>query len=165
MSNYERLQIDSILGRSSTGPALPGRIERGMGLVLLPAGEAGEIVHRMAIEPALDSNGINVRDMRLAFDQTASLALVVDWIRRAEIIVAELSDLNPCVLYVLGLCNGLGRCPILIADDQTQVPFNLDALRLLRFQEAGQGLFTLRAELTRAVRVFLAMSRADHDVT
>ena len=161
-SRYERLQIEPVLG-----PA-PARVERGAGLVLL-GGVAGtgkaQPVYRLAIEPALDTNGVNVRDVETAFDDAAKLAVVAGWVRRAEVIVADVSELNPVILYVLGLCHGLSRCPLLVGRADTELPFDLASLRYLRYVDDRNGLLDLREELTRAVRVFLSASRVDSDVT
>jgi hypothetical protein len=159
VSRYERLQISAALGPP------PQRVEPGTGLVLLPHGDDARSVYRAAVEPALDTNAVNVRDVRVVFDEAAPLAVVADWVGRAEVVVADVSGLNPCVLYVLGLCHGHGRCPILVARADEPLPFGLDGLRVLRYRDGAHGLAELRERLTRAVRTFLAASRSDHDVT
>jgi hypothetical protein len=49
----------------------------------------------------------------------------------------------------------MGRCPLLIARDPAALPFNLAALRCLAHETTTQGLYFLREELTRRIRVFL----------
>ena len=161
-SRYERLQIEPVLGPAAA------RVERGLGLVLL-GGVAGtgraKPVYEFAIEPALDRNDVNARGVQGAFDDGAPLAVVAGWVRRAEIIVADVSELNPPILYVLGLCHGLSRSPLLVGRLDSELPFDLASLRYLQYADDRNGLVDLRERLTRAVRVFLAAGRADSDVT
>ena len=79
----------------------------------------------------------------------------------AEVIVVDASGLNAIVLYLLGLCHGLGRSPILIARDPQLLPFNLPALRCVSYDMSKQGLQVLRIELARRIRVFLASANSD----
>jgi hypothetical protein len=159
VSAYERLQIESLL-QSAPPPA----IEPGSGLAIFgDSSPYGRHVYDTAVAPAMRMAGLNRTDIVLAFDQDSTLAAVCRYVQMAEAIVADVTDQNPSVMYVLGLCHALGRCPILITGggDET-LPFNLRALRHLRFAAHKGGLLHLREELARALRVFLAAaSNAD----
>ena len=50
-------------------------------------------------------------------------------LRCARIVVAELTDRNPNVLYEVGLAHSLGKPVIIITRNQDDVPFDLKALR------------------------------------
>ena len=133
-------------------PAPPAerRIERGLALVLMPEITEREQVLARAVEPALRANHLNVRGVRVVFDDETPLPIVADWVGRAEVIVADVSELNAAVLYVLGLCHGLRRCPMLIARSPVELPFDLGALRCLRYRTDRESLLDLRNNLTRA---------------
>jgi hypothetical protein len=53
---------------------------------------------------------------------------IIDYIKRAKIIIAEVSDKNPNVLYEVGYCHALGINPVLIAKKGTEIPFDLKTL-------------------------------------
>jgi hypothetical protein len=96
----------------------------------------------------------------VVFSDLSSLAEVCQFVQTAEVIVADVSDLNPSVMYVLGLCHGLGRCPIALTRRTDQLPFNLRVLRGVEYANTKDGLFELRERLERVLRVFLLAARA-----
>jgi hypothetical protein len=160
VSDYERSQIDAVLGRRDADAT--ARVEVGLALVLLPFNARRERLQRMAIDPALRRNGLNVRGLRVVFDDETPLPIVADWLCRAEVVIVDVSELNGAVLYLLGLCHGLRRCPILLAREPVELPFDLDALRCLRYRDDDgdrESLYDLREDLSRVLRVFLAASR------
>lgn len=152
VSKYEQSQIDAVTRASVIRP-----VERGMGLFAAPVGEESARVHEIAVLPAFRKNRLNLRDVAIAFDDLALLEDVCRWVKTAEVIVVDASGLNPGVLYVLGLCHGIGRSPILIAREGTcDLPFNLVATGCSYYETTSEGLLTLRQDLARRVRVFLA---------
>jgi hypothetical protein len=154
VSDYERRQIDSVLH------ARPRSVARGTALVLLPVGEPFERMHDVAITPALMTSGLNRSFVRRAFDHVSPLAGVLEAVMTAEMIVADLTILNPSVMYVVGLAHGQGRCPLIIAEQGLELPFDLHLPRCVRYARSDPGLVELREELTRVIRVFVASVRA-----
>jgi len=154
-SPYERLLIDSLLMVQHP----PRPIEPGAGLFVGPTDPYRKMTFDLAVQPAMRKNGLNGSELRVVFDDYSSLADVCTFVQTAEVIVVDLSDLNPSVLYVLGLCHGLGRCPIVLTRQIRQLPFNLHTLRHIEYSPAKDGLFDLRERLERALRVFLVGAR------
>ena len=152
VSEYERSLIRALLA-----PRADRAIERGVGLYLTPVGETATLVTDAAVLPAMRVNRLSVRDFSVAFDDTAVLSDVCRWIQIAEVIIADLSDLNPPLMYVLGLCHGLGRCPILTVRSGTMpLPFNVAALRCEVYATDQRGLVALRENLVRRIRLMLS---------
>src|SRR4029453_6861595 len=54
-------------------------------------------------------------------------------VRRARVIVAELSGRNPNVMYEVGLAHALGKPIILLTRNQEDVPFDLKSLRYIYY--------------------------------
>jgi hypothetical protein len=153
-SEFERHQIESLLQSEQR------LIERGLGLSLLPAGPDFDYMHKTAILPAMRECGLDAARRFCAFDSDSELAKVTQWVQIAEVIIADVTAENAEVMYALGLCHGLRRCPILVTQTPDIVPFNLFALRRIEYVNDQNGLLKLRENLTRAIRVFLAASRA-----
>jgi hypothetical protein len=155
VSAYERLQIASLLGEEVSA-------EEGVGLYLMPEdprfGEAYS-VFEAAVLPAMRKNSINVREVAVSFNSDSLLAEVGRAVRSAQVIVAHVHAANADLMYVLGLCHGLGRCPILIGERPLELPFNLGALRCVEYGKGAEGVYELREELTRGIRVFLGAGR------
>src|SRR5688572_23525839 len=157
VSDYELSQIDAVLGQPP--PADERRVEPGLALVMVPLMAERERVVRTAVEPALRANRLNVGGLRIVFDDETPVPIVADWVGRAEVIVVDVSDLNAAVLYALGLCHGLRRCPLLMARSPVELPFELGVLRCLRYRTDRESLLELREDLKRALRIFLTAAR------
>jgi nucleoside 2-deoxyribosyltransferase len=56
-------------------------------------------------------------------------------INRADIIIADLSGLNPNVLYEVGYAFGVNKQIILLTDDVDNLPFNLKPLNHIVFSK------------------------------
>lgn len=153
-SAYERVEIESLVQSTSLGPAPDAA------LVLLPDGPPFPDVWHGAIVPALRDNGFPDPARVPVFDADTSLDVVLRHLLAAEVIVADVTGLNPAVLYLLGLCHGRGRCPLLIGPPGMDLPFNLRSLRHVEYAPDPRGLRRLRDDLRRALRVFLMASRA-----
>ena len=159
VSPYEREQIESLLRLG----APPAEVQRGVGLHLMSSGVDAMLVYDLAVAPALWENGINVVGAIRAFDSDSDLRDVARWIATAEVVLADVSSGATDLMYTLGLCHGLGRCPLLLVRATARLPFDLRTLRHFEYDESPQGLAALREQLTRAVRVFLTASRSGRD--
>ena len=151
----ERLPIDAILKRGE------GKVVRGRGICLLPASDHFRYVFDAAIWPAMKKAGVEGRSIEICFDSDSGLAEVVGAIASAEVIVAELSTLNADVMYVLGLCHGIGRWPILIMHRGAEPPFGMGEMGRIEYETGPRGMHELRENLKRAVRRVLAMGRGE----
>jgi hypothetical protein len=153
---YEKLQIESLLQDPRTKP------QRAMGLFLMSKSRPAHRIFDLAVVPAMLKNDIEMLPISIAFDSSSMLSEVTRWLRAAEVIVADLSEDNPDLLYVLGLAHGMGRCPLLTVRSTVELPFNLSALRYVEYEnDSDANLLALRDHLTRAVRVFLTATRAE----
>jgi ATP-dependent Clp protease ATP-binding subunit ClpC len=153
LPGYERRQCESIF----RGGAV--RITRGTGLVLLPRAPGFREVFDAAISPAMSEHGIRAV---LAEELSGPGPLVSQsWssIRSAEVIVADVTGLDPSVMFTLGLCLGVPRLPILLLRDPQELPLDLQVLRYLKYEPTPAGIDALRQELSAALRAFLAASR------
>jgi len=98
--------------------------------VLMPFGEAFDPVYSGLLEPALAAAGYEVTRADSVIDQQNVLRDIVTGIERADLVVADLTGLNPNVFYELGIAHGLGIATILITQALDEVPFELRAYRV-----------------------------------
>ena len=150
VSSYERQLIEAALVSRES------QLDPGTALVLIPEVYDFHQVCNVAIWPALATSGFRPIRGALPFDSESWLGDVGRWVRGAEVIIADVTGRNPDVLYALGLAHGLGRCPLLIAQDPDELPFHLQELRCIGYRSHPDGMWALREELSRALRVFLA---------
>lgn len=154
------MQIEALLKRDD----LPA-IEPRNGTCLLPDNDRAKRRFRIAVEPAMRNNFLNADGVAIVFTSSSLIADVTRVIAQSEVILADVSLPNADLFYILGLCHGLGRCPILIAPSMLDLPFDMPELRCVEYRddESEAGLIALRQSLERVIRVFLAASRATRD--
>ena len=74
----------------------------------------------------------------------------------AAVVVCDLSGRNPNVFYETGIAHTLGRDVILIAQSAADVPFDVAAIRHIRYLPNGEGLAKLSADLMRRLETLKA---------
>jgi hypothetical protein len=124
--------------------------------VVMPFQTLFESEYEKVIKPAIESAGlVCVRGDEIYTRQT----IVEDiWrsMRRARVVVAELSGRNPNVMYEIGLAHAIGKPIVLITRNEDDVPFDLRALRYVFYDlsEPDWGTY-LRKELTDILKLIL----------
>jgi hypothetical protein len=156
---FERLQCESILHGQDVAITL------GFGFVLVPHNERALGIYEAAIRPAMEENGLATKIAGDIYEPGSILNQVWGCIRSAEVIVADVSEQNTNVIYEIGLCFGLRRFPILLVRDPSALPFNLRALRYIRYEDSVAGAKKLRQDLSSAIREFLAATRGPRQGT
>ena len=132
-------------------PAPEVDIQRGLGFVMMPRGDAFDGLFRAAIEPALRAAGID-RVTRSRSDRAGGTVYpdAMQNIAHAAMLVAVVTGSDPDVLYQLGICHGLRRWPLLlIAREQSTPPGQSP---ILRYDDSAEGHAQLAQELSKAVR-------------
>ena len=84
-------------------------------------------------------------------------------IRKARVVVADLSGGNPNVLYEVGLAHAIGKPTVFLTRNEEDVPFDLRALRYL-YYDINNPFWgdDLRARLVGLVRQAIASSAPAH---
>jgi hypothetical protein len=77
-------------------------------------------------------------------------------IRKARLVVAELSGRNPNVMYEIGLAHAIGKPIVFLTRNENDVPFDLRALRYVYYDPNNPFWGSdLKSELTRIVKLML----------
>lgn len=72
-------------------------------------------------------------------------------ISEAKILIVDLTETNPNVLYELGYCHALNKEAILIIDDDTKIPFNIGGIRHIRYSADSSGIKLLEEKLKESI--------------
>lgn len=75
---------------------------------------------------------------------------------KAAVVVCDLSGRNANVFYETGIAHTLGREVILIAQSVADIPFDVAAIRHIRYLPNGEGLAKLGADLKRRLSTLKA---------
>lgn len=81
---------------------------------------------------------------------------VVSLIGKAKVVICDLTGRNPNVFYETGIAHTLGRDVILIAQTAADVPFDVAAIRHIRYLANAEGFATLAAQVTARLETLRA---------
>lgn len=116
--------------------------------VLMPFDQEFNSIYEDLIKPALEDAGYDVSRADSFVDQQNIMRDIIRGIATAQLIVADLTALNPNVLYELGLCHGLKIPTILLAQSMEEVPFDLRSYKIQVYSTRFDEVNRLRKALT-----------------
>lgn len=82
-------------------------------------------IFKNVIKPAVEKAGFNYTCSRANIHFGAIIEDILDNLNRSELVIADITDKNPNVLYELGVRHTLGGAAIVIAQNIDEVPFDL----------------------------------------
>jgi hypothetical protein len=102
--------------------------------VIMPFDVEFESIYEDLIKEPLEQSGFEVARADSFLNQQNVLADIVRGIANADLVVADLTASNPNVFYELGICHGLMKPTVLLAQSVNDVPFDLRSYRLLIYE-------------------------------
>jgi hypothetical protein len=115
--------------------------------VLLPLRPAFAELYEDVVRPAFESTGYEVELAGDVFEERNNLKDAVLKIYRANVIVADMTVMNPKLLYELGIAQGLLKPMILMTQRIEKVPFDLRSYRILEYSLHYRKIKELRGRL------------------
>jgi len=146
------IQINPISGPASYS------IDEHLVFVLMPFDEDLTRIYRSIIKPTVESLGLVCRR---ADDYKTNRAIIQDiWkaICEARIIIADLTNLNPNVMYELGVAHTVGKETILIyqrRDKEIKFPFDIVHIRRIEYEDTATGGKKLENDLRETIKSIL----------
>ncbi len=126
--------------------------------VITPIGNAEDPIRRhidgiinAAIKPVLeDSYSINVAH---EMNYIGSInKQIIEEIFYSDLVIANLTNRNPNVMYELALRHCLGKPVIQIMEKGTILPFDIGTERTIEYQNDSQGVLELREEINKYIK-------------
>ena len=102
-----------------------------------------------AIEPALGDEYEIVVAHRISAPGTITKQIIKE-IYQDELVIANLTDRNPNVMYELAFRHSLGKPVIMIAEKSTALPSDIIMERVIFYHNDAKGVLELRDELEKA---------------
>jgi len=89
---------------------------------------------------------------------------VIQRLLEAELVVADLTDLNPNVMYELAVRHAKGRPVVPIAEKGTSLPFDITTERTILYEDTMHGLNELKPKLEETARTALQDEEPDNPI-
>lgn len=127
--------------------------------VMMPFSEKFNLVYRQLIAPVVEQNGLSV----LRADEMSGSGFIVEQIRTAiqqsRLCIADITSLNPNVMWEIGYATGGKKQLILIAEEPPKLPFDLAQQRIIIYGKYGKDIEAARSNLQRAIFNALSQDR------
>jgi hypothetical protein len=125
-----------------------GAIDAKLVTVMMPF-DAGFNGVFSALQSAVSAT--NMRCLRAddIWDDDVIIQDVVKLIGTARVVICDLTGKNANVFYEAGIAHTLGRDVILIAQQESDIPFDLRHIRYIKYLPNGQGLSELAEKVSR----------------
>lgn len=123
-------------------------IKRGLVFVIMPFSGDLKPIYELVIKPFI-TDILKMECLRAdeIYSDRTVMQDIWENIQRAEIVLADLTDRNPNVMYELGFCHVLWKKTILITQKIDDVPFDLKGYRLIPYEPSIGGAERLKEGL------------------
>ena len=91
------------------------------------------------------------------WEESSIIQDIFNLIYRSQVVIVDFTGKNPNVMYELGIAHTLGKHVIPITQSLEDIPFDIAHHRALKYLNNGEGLETLKTELTKKLRQFAPM--------
>lgn len=127
------------------------KYQKGSCFVLMPFDQNYQDVYK-TIKETLESEKLNIECNRADdFQQPHIIETILKGIKKAEYIIADLTESSPNVFYELGLAHSVKDIDkvIIITQDMEYVPFDIRQFRCIVYEQSIEGVKNLQEELQK----------------
>ncbi|MFX1537380.1 MAG: hypothetical protein ACFFDI_24500, partial [Promethearchaeota archaeon] len=96
-------------------------------------------LYQDVIQPVCEKLNVDCKRADESYTSELILADISHQIRESKFIIADISPKNPNVFYELGYAHALTKPTILIADKETELPFDISPFRTLFYENSIRG--------------------------
>jgi nucleoside 2-deoxyribosyltransferase len=121
-------------------------------LVLMPFSEKFRDIYEVGIKPACKDAGANCERIDEQIYSENILERIYDQIRKADIIISEMTGRNANVFYETGYAHGQGKRVVLLTQEADDIPFDLKPYPHIVYKGS---IATLKNELERRMRWYV----------
>lgn len=149
------IQINPIFGPAQY------KVDGRLAFVLMPFTEELTEIYQTVVKPTVEKKEFGLVCKR-ADDIKSNRAIIQDiWksICEARIVIADMSNLNPNVMYELGIAHTIGKETVLLyqkTKQELRFPFDLSHIRRIEYENTMPGAKALESELSLTLSNVLA---------
>ena len=134
--------------------------ESDLAVVMMPFSAEFQPVYK-AIRRACKTAGLRCLRVDGIWEESIIIQDIFNLIFRAQIVVVDFSGKNPNVMYETGIAHTLGKHVVPISQSLSDVPFDLNHHRILKYLDNEQGWNKLEIRLTARLQQMSPQSNDD----
>lgn len=126
--------------------------------IVTPIGDPNSEIRRhidgvidASIIPALGNDYETIIPHRL-YDLTTITKQIYQFLNECDLVIANLTGLNPNVMYELAVRFCIGKPVIIIIDDKTTLPFDVKDQRVIQYVNDSQGTIDLKDSIVKSLK-------------
>jgi hypothetical protein len=169
--------VRPITGRPKTGKTITGarktvmktiwgevgdEVDESLCFVLMPLPSPPDKlseIYELYVERPFKELGMKCKRADNIFTPGVIMKDIWDSINRAAVIIAELTNKNANVFYELGMAHALGKETILIMQRSEVIPFDVQGIRLILYDDSPKGYEKLEQAIRFALKAILGERR------
>ena len=129
--------------------------------VIMPFDDQLDTIFYDGIKPIVEELGFHCKRADQHFASTPRMFEIFDDIKKARVVIADVTDSNPNVFYELGISHALKRHVVLLKRSGCKVPFDLHGIRHFEYENSFTGLKQLREFIANALSLETSESTAE----
>jgi hypothetical protein len=141
---------ESVIASPIFGPPASPVIKADV-FVVMPFANELKPLYDGYIKPAAQTLGLTVARADDFFAASSVVSDVWDSIYAARVVIGDCTGRNANVFYEIGIAHTLGKPVILLAQDSTDIPFDIRHIRVLIYGPSHEGLADLEDRLRTAL--------------
>jgi hypothetical protein len=99
--------------------------------IMMPFGDPYDDYYEEIYKPAVENTGHYAKRADSLFRPSPIIKDIWEYINKSNMLIADITGLNPNVMYELGLAHAISKPVIIISDSLENIPFDLRAVRIL----------------------------------
>ncbi|MDM8515089.1 hypothetical protein QUF76_02730 [Desulfobacterales bacterium HSG16] len=119
--------------------------------VIMPTGEDFDQIYEYAVEKAVQGHNMECILVHNIPGQGNIIAEITDRIYNAKLVIADLTNNTPEILYELGLTHGLLNNVIMITQNSDDLPFDLNNYRVIQYSTRVGGDRELKEKINSSI--------------
>jgi hypothetical protein len=127
--------------------------------VMMPFAPEFDVVYE-TIRSAAEDAGLRCHRAADIWEHDHIMGDVLSLLWRSQIVVADLTGRNPNVFYEAGLAHALPRRTVLLTQQSSDIPFDLQSIRYLKYGVGTQQRAALRTQLADRLSTLIGQSPA-----
>lgn len=129
--------------------------------VLMPFDEKFDSIYNDIIVTAVKTSKLECKRADNIYSTRPVMDDIIEHIKKARIIIADLTTKNPNVFYEIGLCHAWGKNVILLSQKEEEVPFDLRHYRRVIYEDSVGGGKLLKEGIVNTLNSVLGRKREE----